>query len=283
MKRRMLGLWLLALAALSGMFFGCAPSGMDARILFIDVGKGDAALILHGEKRYLIDTGPEKAYGSVAAALSHYGVDALDAVFLTHSDKDHAGGLNALAKSGIYVGAWYASVHYTLDEDASAHPIEQAAAQRGQAPVYLSAGEKAGPFTVLAPIERDKNDDDNNSLVLMFESSAGRALLTGDMKFAQEEDLLKSQQDLSCDVIKIAHHGNSDATSEALMDRAKPKLAVVSTDSDERPELPDRRVTDLLNARGIPLYTTWRSGGGILVTLANDQATAAAVQFGGGP
>jgi hypothetical protein len=88
------------------------------------------------------------------------------------------------------------------------------------------------------------------------------------MKFDEEEDLLKSGQSLRCELIKIAHHGNSDATSPALIEAVSPVVAVVSTDSDARPELPDPRIVALLEARGVPLVSTWRSGGGVLVTLA---------------
>lgn len=258
---------LLIWAASLLLLAGCAGGAEPVRILFIDVGKGDAALIMDSGRNYLIDAGPRDAWGAVQAALSHYGVEKLDAVFLTHGDKDHSGGLKPLSDSGIEIVAWYAADLYSLDEDVEVHPIAAAAEARGQRPAYLSAGDAVGPFTVLAPLERDKKDDDNNSLVLLLECAGGRALLTGDMKFGEEEDLLKSGRSLTCDVLKIAHHGNSDATSDLLIDRAKPRLAVVSTDSDERPELPDARVAGLLASRGIPLYSTWRSGGGVLVTL----------------
>ena len=119
---------------------------------------------------------------------------------------------------------------------------------------------------MLGPVVRSKDEDDN-SLVLMLETSQGRALLTGDMKLDGEEALIQSGRSLKCDVLKLGHHGNSDATSDLLIERTSPRLAVVSTDSDERPELPDQRVVKLLEDRGIPLYSTWKSGGGVLVTL----------------
>jgi competence protein ComEC len=270
-------LWAASLMLLAG----CAAAPQDvARILFIDVGKGDAALVMVGNQYYLVDAGPKDAWDQVAAALSHYGVGKLDGVFLTHSDKDHAGGLKPLSKSGIEVTCWYASDLYDLDGDAGEHPAEEAAKARGQQPVYLSAGDTVGPFTVLGPLTRDK-DDDNNSLILMLESSSGRALLTGDMKFDEEEELIGSGHSLRCDLIKIAHHGNSDATSDHLIDKAKPRVAVVSTDSEERPELPDARIVKLLKDLGIPLYTTWRSGGGVLATLDGVNTRAEVVSIPG--
>lgn len=257
-------LWVAGLCLLAGC---AAAPAEETRLLFIDVGKGDAVLVMAGGRNYLIDAGPKGAWDRVAAALAFFGVRRLDGVLLTHADKDHSGGLRELAESGIEVAVWYASGLYNPDRDGTGHPAEDAARRRGQRPVYLSAGDAVGPFTVLGPLTRDK-DDDNNSLVLMLETSAGRALLTGDMKFDEEEEILASGRSLRCDLIKIAHHGGSDATSERLIDEAGPCVAVVSTDSEDRPELPDRRIVRLLEKRGIPLYSTWRSGGGVLVSLS---------------
>lgn len=273
MKR--LVLWVAGLCLLAG----CAAAPREeARLLFIDVGKGDAVLVMAGEKNYLIDAGPKEAFSSVSAALGHYGVRKLDGVFMTHSDKDHSGGLELLAESGVEVSAWYAAALYNPDGGEDGPPVQRAARRRGQQPIYLSAGDAAGPFTVLGPLTRDK-DDDNNSLVLMLNAPGGRALLTGDMKFDEEEDLLAGGASLRCDLIKIAHHGNSDATSDALIGAASPRIAVVSTDSGERPELPDPRIVQALQDRGIPLYSTWKSGGGVLVTLsgANTRAETVAI------
>ncbi len=269
-------LWAVSLMLLSGC---AAAPAEEARILFIDVGKGDAALVMADSRNYLVDAGPKDAWGRVAAALAFYGVQKLDGVFLTHADKDHSGGLKELARSDITVSAWYASDLY-VDDGEEGHPAAEAAQIRAQQPVYLSAGETVGPFTVLGPRTRDK-DDDNNSLILMLETSSGRALLTGDMKFDEEEELLTSGRSLRCDLIKIAHHGNSDATSDSLIDAASPRAAVVSTDSKERPELPDPRVVKLLENRGIPLYSTWNSGGGVLVTLGGKSTIAENVSIPG--
>lgn len=271
----------IAFAASLMLLAGCvsAPSP-DVQILFIDVGKGDAALVMMEGANYLIDAGPKDRWDRVSAALSQYGVKKLDGVFLTHGDKDHAGGLKPLAKSDMEVDAWYASDLYKLDKDEDVHPAEEAALVRGQHPVYLSAGDSVGPFTVLGPQRRHKDGDDN-SLILMLDSGRARALFTGDMKFDGEAELLEGGRSLDCDLIKIAHHGNSDSTSDALIDAASPRAAVVSTDSALRPELPDSRIVSMLKARGIPLYSTSGSGGGVLITLSGSDISAGTVKISG--
>jgi competence protein ComEC len=116
--------------------------------------------------------------------------------------------------------------------------------------VYLSAGDAVGPFTVLGPLTRDK-DDDNNSMVLMLETSVGRALLTGDMKFDEEEEILSSGRSLRCDLMKIAHHGNSDATSAHLIEVAAPRIAFCPTASRRMARARRQRAAE---AARIPAY-----------------------------
>ena len=64
--------------------------------LFINVGKADAALLFLGDQRFLIDTGTKDSYDALEQALSLYGVKKLDGVLITHTDKDHVGGLKKL-------------------------------------------------------------------------------------------------------------------------------------------------------------------------------------------
>ena len=75
----------------------------DYRALFINVGKADAILLMLGEERYLVDTGTKDTYDQLENVLGLYGVSKLDAVFITHTDKDHVGGLKKLEQSGMMV------------------------------------------------------------------------------------------------------------------------------------------------------------------------------------
>ena len=216
---------------------------------------------------------PEGIQEAIAASLARMGVERLDAVFVTHTDNDHTGGLDWLAASDIPVGAWYASAMYTGVKEKK-HPVAQAAAARGQAVQWLRRGDavpmgdSGATLEVLAPDSLFEDKDDNNSLVMMLESPAGRMLLAGDMELPEEAELLSQGDDLGCAVLKVANHGDDDTTSAAFAKAASAQLAVISTDSQEKPDTPDPGVVSRLQAAGSQVIVTEDSGLGLAVTLS---------------
>ena len=243
----------------------------------VNVGKGDALLLNCGAETYLIDTGLQENWGDLSCALKMLQVTRLTGVILTHTDKDHAGGLLPLATSSIEVENWYAPAHYTDVKKESKHPAVEAAALRGEKVTFLRAGDELplgnGHLTVLGP--RSLSDVENcNSLVLLAEASGGRMLLTGDMEFPEESELLAAGVIPKCDVIKIANHGENDATSEALLRAVQPEIAVISTSTAAEPDTPSMRVLALLASAGVEMYQTQDAQSGVLVTIDQGEATA---------
>ncbi len=108
-----------------------ADENEGTRLLALNVGKADCLLLMSGGFTYLIDTGYEHTFNTLDEALRRFQVDHLDGVFLTHCDKDHAGGLSFLAQSNVTVSAWYASDCY-YDLPVTGHPMTEAAALRNE-------------------------------------------------------------------------------------------------------------------------------------------------------
>ena len=283
MKRVWRILILMLVGALLG---GCGAAAADPAVeLFaVNVGHGDALILRVGDWTGLIDAGEPKAMGRVRSALGQMGIDRLDGVFLTHTDNDHAGGLEWLAASDIAVDAWYAPAMYT-GVKAKKHPMALAAAQRGEAVRWLQRGDAlalgdgGATLRVLAPASRFDDKDNNNSLVMMLESAQGRMLLTGDMELPEEAELLSEGDDLSCAVLKVPNHGDDDTTSAAFARAAGAQIAVVSTDSQEKPGTPDPGVVRRLEAAGSRVVVTQDSGLGLDVTLKGGVASVEAVDI----
>ena len=250
----------------------CGTAQAQVELFAVNVGKGDALVVRTGAYTCLIDVGKEKAQEQLEVALQALGVEALDAVFITHTDKDHVGGLKWLRESGIEIRAIYASRYYPNTTEKK-HPAVKAAKKLDLEVNWLGAGDSVplgdsgAVFRVLAPAMEIPGDEDDNSLVMMLESPDGRILLTGDMEHMEEAALLASGADLRCDVLKVANHGDSDATSAALIAACAPSVALISTSSEEKPGTPDAGIVRNLQSIGCAVCVTQDASLGIRVTL----------------
>ena len=240
---RLLALVLAAVLLLAG---ACARAEGPVQALFINVGKADAALFLLGDQRFLVDTGTKGSYDQLERVLDAYGVTRLSGVVITHTDKDHVGGLKKLLKSDIAVDRVYAGTLHS-EKSLEDHPVCEAAEKYAVPLTWLSAGdsialEGGGAFDVLGPLTQDDEQENNNSLVLRLTTPQGDMLLTGDMELPEESELIEAGLISQAAVLKVAHHGNEDATSWQFVLLARPQWAVISTSSVEKPETPSSKV-----------------------------------------
>ncbi|MEG0768160.1 MAG: MBL fold metallo-hydrolase, partial [Clostridia bacterium] len=261
---------------------GCASAPAEdarqvVRLVAINVGKADCLLLELGDARYLIDTGTVQSWGSMRAVLAERGVTRLNGVFLTHTDKDHGGGMIDLAQSAIEVDVWYAPRMFA-DKKMEKHQAVQAARLRGKEVVWLEAGQTLSlsegmTLDVLSPRVLDEVNENNNSLVMRLQTPEGSMLLTGDMEYDAERVLLASDVPLASDVLKVGHHGENDATSLSFARAVAPKLAVISTNSQEEPDTPDPAIVGMLQTISAQVRITQEAPGGLEVTMAQGVPT----------
>ncbi len=286
MKRIIFGI--LAAAALCCVVFTAVlpAEAMDTdgtSVLFVNVGKADAAILFLGERCYLIDTGSSDSYELLARALETCDVKKLDGIIISHTDKDHVGGLKKLLKSGMNVDMLYAgSIHdENSDED---NKVYKSSEKYGVPLTWLSAGDtldlgKGYSANVLGPLSRDAENENNNSLVIALDTPDGSFLFTGDMELEEESELMNSGLIGKADVLKVSHHGDDDTTSRSFVQAVSPQWSVISTDSGEEPDTPDSKILARLWEVKSGVAVTEDATLGILITLKDGNAEAQSLQY----
>ena len=273
-KRILLLLGSLLLIFSAGKPAAVGEDTQEMTLYSINVRKADAHLLRSGGTAYLIDTGTKESADKLLEVLQAEGIDRLDGVILTHTHDDHCGGLKALLQSGIQIDHIYASGYYNKKK----HPAEKALKKTDREVEYLLSGDElpldGGTLKVLGPLEHDEEKENNNSLVLLASGGGGTILLTGDMEFPEEDSLIKAGLIPHADVLKIGNHGESDATSNQLLAAVSPSVAVISTNTEDEPDTPARRVMNLLNSLRLQVYQTQESKNGVLISLKNGEIAA---------
>jgi competence protein ComEC len=226
------------------------------RVEVLDVGQGDAILLRpRRAPAVLVDGGPPG--DELVAQLGDAGVQRLGAAVITHDQSDHAAGVEEALGSGMPIDRL---VYGRLRPSAL-----EAARGDGADPVQASVGEtlRAGSLRleVLWPppellAEADPETDPNLlALVIRARWHDFTMLLTAD---AEAESVPIDAGPI--DVLKVAHHGSDDAGLGALLDRSRPRLAVISVGAGNPYGHPTLGTLATLARHGVPTLRTDEDG-----------------------
>jgi len=234
-----------------------------------DVGQGNAVLVETANFRLLYDTGPaystESDSGSrvILPYLHARGIDRLDALVISHSDTDHAGGARSLLQS-MTVG-WVTS---SLPPN---HPLVDARH------VACTAGQHwqvdGVRFEFLHPQRTDDLNARPNARSCTLKISVGgqAVLLAGDIEAAQERALVARAADsLRADVLLAPHHGSGTSSTPAFLDAVSPQLALFQVGYRNRYRHPKAEVVERYQQRGVHILRSDSAGA---VTLRMDGHT----------
>jgi competence protein ComEC len=199
-------------------------------IHFIDVGEGDAILLIQGSHAMLVDGGPQEMGAAVFSYLRDQGVTALDYVVATHHFADHVGGLPDVLRRIITRNVLLPMVYHdtpTYNNLLLAVEVSGAAVGVPFAGDAFTLG--MANISILAPNMSDEWDNKANySIVIRVEFGSTSFLLMGDAMREVEANLLDSTARLSSDVLKVARHGASSATTSGFLDAVNPSIAIIS-------------------------------------------------------
>lgn len=226
-RRLLIGLCCCMLVGI-GLYDKFRPQPLTVH--FIDVGQGDAALVVTPQRlTLLIDTGGLRGdydTGSriVLPYLRYLGIRSLDMLLLSHGHHDHAGGAAAVAKN-IPIR------RLILPQEQPSADIQALLKNTKAQLIYAESGTNyslgnTAIQIISAPVGRADSDANESSLIVRVVSADGSIVFTGDA--TETEELLAAGQIQPGQVLKVSHHGSNASSSMPFLAAVSPQLAVIS-------------------------------------------------------
>ena len=252
----------LSLGIIVPLFYGLGymafmRASLPSWITF-DVGQGLAQALIYetsGQKKAIFyDTGISWGEGAssnnmakleILPYLQREGIT-VEAIFLSHDDNDHAGGVETLLQ------------HYPHARLISSSQKRYA----GYQPESCVAGKswQFGHFQLQAiyPAQTVLMAKNQDSCVLLVSIRHFRWLLTGDSGAIQEREW--SENVGQVDFLQVPHHGSKTSSSEALLQQTKPRVAIISSGRWNPWKMPNKQVIERLNLHGVQTLNTAEVG-----------------------
>ncbi len=240
-----------------------APDPQSDYIKVIDVGQGDSILIQSNGYTALVDTGPEEKSLELCEALRKNRISSIDVLILTHTHLDHVGGAASLLEDFKVSNLVLPELPFVSEGlNATERAVSEVKDSGGR---VVTAQEgfnfMLGEFeiTVIAHY-KDYLNENNRSLVLMVKKEDRKMLLASDLETAGEKRLLRKGVNVSCDVLKIGHHGSSTSSVKSFLSACNPKIAVISCGKNNEFAHPHTKVLKRLKNHRIKVYRTDTQG-----------------------
>ena len=275
----------------------------DLEVAFIDVGQGDCIIIeLPDGKNMIIDSGEySAARNAITAYTTENGITKFDYLLLTHQDSDHAGNMswvidnyeisyifrpNNEATHATYdsqlpddfnYGDGYKSTTATYGKFMLSAYNEQCVVEvfnkDSDFTNTINYGNETYTYTFnfLTPTLDviSYGDPNNYSPIMMLEYMGKRIMFTGD---AEEENIAEYVAMYSnmynIDILKVGHHGSSNATTLPFINAIDPEYAIIQCGEGNSYGHPHASVLNMLYNydNNIELYRT-DNNGNILLTI----------------
>lgn len=225
----------------------------------LDMGNADAAVLRQEKHVLVVDAGE---YGGDLASYLRAEHLPVDLLVLTHLHSDHAGGVRELLDEGIPIRRCVMpSGALAADFDEEVLPLLARMEENGTVIETVCRGDilqwAEGKLTVLFPPEEFSVSNANDgSMALLVEAEGVKLLLTGDLSARYGQYAA-----VSADVVKAAHHGSKNGTTQAFLDESAPSAVLVSTKRENAADYL-RGITDA------DVYSTLESGA-IIIRMAD--------------
>ena len=230
------------------------PLTCSYRVTVLDVGQGQCILLQSEGSTFLVDCGGdrgEKAADLAAEQLLSQGITRIDGLILTHYDRDHAGGVEFLARR-IDIERVY--LPGTEDADGCLQSVLDSCEEHVSIDSDLTI--TFGDARIqLFPAKRMGSGNDSCASVL-FQREKCDTLITGDLSADAERQLLIDYDLPDLEVLIVGHHGSKYSTCPELLEATAPDVAIISVGADNGYGHPTDEVLQRLKAAGCAVYRT---------------------------
>lgn len=246
----------LALCLPAILWRPATPAYGTFKLAVLDVGEGLSAVVRTHGHTLVFDTGPGYPGGFSAGRsvvvpyLRHAGVSHLDALVVSHGDRDHRGGAPAVlhAYPGAYRRGWHGK------------PCRAGQHWEWDGVVFRFIHPDGGGW-----------GDNNGSCVLRVRAGEHAILLPGDIERSAELHLVASRkQHLRADVLIAPHHGSNSSSTGPFVQAVDPRFVVFPAGWDNQWGFPLPAVVQRYRRQGSEMWTTGRDGA-VLFTIRPDR------------
>lgn len=265
-----------------------AVTQLRSNVYFLDVGQGDAQLIVtENLGTVLIDGGPFDSVLSELGSVFPFYMRRIDVMILTHPHKDHIEGLIEVLKRFqvrhvIFAGDAYKSNLYAEFLAEVGRQVGAGTLTSHFASAHLDFEIDGLVFDILFPFEivagRVFENANNASVVVKASGSknglgeplkGGKSvrpntfLFTGDCEMECEEEIIQyyrgtaqGMEILRSDIFKVGHHGSRTSTTQVFLSAVSPKIAVISLGTDNMFGHPHEQTLNKLELNTIEVHRT---------------------------
>ena len=187
----------------------------------------------------------------------------IDFLLVSHFDNDHCGGLFAVVENlkvdTIVIGKQDSEYENCMEflKLAKAKKVKVISVQAGDS-VKI---DQYSHLQILWPSGQNRVSDNainNNSLLAKFVYGDFSMLLTGDIEEKAEKEIIekyKNTNALEASILKVAHHGSKSSSIQEMIEKIKPKMALIGVGKENKYGHPNQDVIarlESLRKQGIP-------------------------------
>lgn len=253
------------------LFFKNLPNN-KMKVVFCDVGQGDAILLTKGWLQILIDVGEFENINTCLTNNISFFDRNIEFLLLTHPDSDHIGGLNyffdsfnfsyLIANNYLFESEKFIEIKEKFEDNFKKAAIINAEEIENlilgglielnfisSSKIFISSLNKLGEL-----------NPNNNSLIIKLIVDDVSFFLGGDIENEVESILVKNSLIENFDVLKVNHHGSQTSSSLEFLELIKPKISVIQVGLNNRYGHPHNDVITRISMYSNDVYRNDKDG-----------------------